>query len=59
MLFNGVITLALGGMIWQQFPLSDTWAVGTLFGIKLVFGGLALFQVGRGVRGAAKEAQSA
>jgi uncharacterized membrane protein HdeD (DUF308 family) len=59
MLFNGIITLALGGMIWQQFPLSGTWAVGTLFGIKLVFGGLALFQVGRGVRGAAKEAQSA
>jgi len=59
MLFNGIITLALGVMIWRQFPVSGAWAVGTLFGIKMVFGGLALFQVGRGVGGAAQKAQAA
>jgi len=59
MLFNGIITLALGAMIWRQFPVSGAWAVGTLFGIKMVFGGLALFQIGRGVSGAAQEAQAA
>ena len=58
MLFNGIITLALGVMIWRQFPVSGAWAVGTLFGIKMVFGGLALFQIGRGVSGVAQEAQA-
>ena len=58
MLFNGIITLALGVMIWRQFPVSGAWAIGTLFGIKMVFGGLALFQIGRGVSGAAQEAQA-
>jgi uncharacterized membrane protein HdeD (DUF308 family) len=58
MLFNGIITLALGVMIWRQFPVSGAWAIGTLFGIKMVFGGLALFQIGRGVSGAAQDAQA-
>jgi uncharacterized membrane protein HdeD (DUF308 family) len=58
MLFNGIITLALGVMIWRQFPVSGAWAVGTLFGIKMVFGGLALFRIGRGVRDAAQDAQA-
>ena len=57
MLFNAIITFALGVMIWRQFPVSGTWAVGTLFGIKMVFGGLALFQIGRGVKGVVQEAQ--
>jgi uncharacterized membrane protein HdeD (DUF308 family) len=58
MLFNGIITLALGVMIWRQFPVSGAWAVGTLFGIKMVFGGLALFRIGRGVSDAAQDAQA-
>jgi uncharacterized membrane protein HdeD (DUF308 family) len=56
MLFNGIVTLLLGVMIWRQFPLSGAWAVGVLFGIKLVLGGWSLIFIGRGVRGAAKEA---
>ena len=56
MLFNGIVTLLLGIMIWRQFPLSGAWAVGTLFGIKLMMSGLSLIFIGRSVRGAAKEA---
>lgn len=59
MLFNAIITLVLGVMIWRQFPMSGVWAVGTLFGVKMIFSGWALFLIGRGVRGAAKEAQAA
>jgi uncharacterized membrane protein HdeD (DUF308 family) len=56
MLFNGIVTLLLGIMIWRQFPLSGAWAVGTLFGIKLMMSGLSLLFIGRSVRSAAKEA---
>ena len=56
MLFNGIVTLLLGVIIWRQFPLSGAWAVGVLFGIKLVLGGWFLIFIGRGVRGAAVEA---
>ena len=56
MLFSGIITVLLGIMIWRQFPVSGAWAVGVLFGVRLIVSGLALILVGRGVRGAAKEA---
>ncbi len=56
MLFNGIVTLLLGVMIWRQFPLSGAWAVGVLFGIKLVLGGWSLIFIGRAVRIAAEDA---
>jgi uncharacterized membrane protein HdeD (DUF308 family) len=54
MLFNGIVTLLLGIMIWRQFPLSGAWAVGILFGVKLMLSGWSLIFIGRSVRGAAK-----
>jgi uncharacterized membrane protein HdeD (DUF308 family) len=56
MLATGIVTLLLGLMIWRQFPVSGAWAVGLLFGIKLVMSGWWLILVGRGVRQAAAEA---
>jgi uncharacterized membrane protein HdeD (DUF308 family) len=56
MLFTGIVTLLLGIMIWRQFPLSGAWAVGMLFGIKLILSGWSLIFIGRSVRGAAKVA---
>ncbi|MGB8329188.1 MAG: DUF308 domain-containing protein [Polyangiales bacterium] len=41
-LLSGVVALALGIMIWRQFPVSGIWAVGTLAGIHLIFGGTAV-----------------
>jgi uncharacterized membrane protein HdeD (DUF308 family) len=29
-------------MLWRQFPVSGVWAVGTLFGIKMLFSGWTL-----------------
>ena len=47
MLFNGLVTLVLGLIIWRQFPLSGVWAVGILFGLKLMMGGWWLVVLGR------------
>ena len=49
-LTNGIITLLLGIMLWRQFPLSGVWAVGVLFGIKMIFSGWALVFIGRAVK---------
>ena len=59
MLFNGIVTLLLGVLIWRQFPLSGVWAVGTLFGIKLLFSGISLIFIGRAVRSAVQSSQAA
>ena len=57
-LFSGVVALALGIMIWRQFPVSGMWAVGTLAGIHMIFGGSSVFSVCNATRSAAKEAQA-
>lgn len=57
MLVSAIVTLLLGIMIWRQFPFSGGWAVGVLFGVKLIFSGFTLIFIGRGVRGVAKDAE--
>ena len=58
-LFNGIVTLVLGILLWRQFPLSGAWAIGILFGIKMVFSGWALIFIGRGVKKLASESPAA
>jgi uncharacterized membrane protein HdeD (DUF308 family) len=58
-LFNGIVTLLLGIMLWRQFPLSGAWAIGVLFGIKMIFSGWAFVFIGRSVKKMAKETQTA
>lgn len=55
-LFSGIVSLALGVMIWRQFPVSGVWAVGTLAGIQMVFGGSSVASLCVAARGAAKDA---
>lgn len=57
-LFSGVVALALGIMIWRQFPVSGVWAVGTLAGIHMIFGGSSIASVCGAARSAAKEARA-
>ena len=57
-LFNGIVTLLLGIMLWRQFPLSGAWAVGVLFGIKMIFSGWAFVFIGRNVKKLAAEIQT-
>jgi len=49
-LVNGIITLILGIMIWQQMPFSGLWVIGTFLGIDLIFNGWSYFLLGLDVR---------
>ena len=49
-LANGIVTLILGILLWRQFPLSGAWAIGVLFGIKMMFSGLALILITKGAK---------
>jgi uncharacterized membrane protein HdeD (DUF308 family) len=40
-LFDGVITIILGLMIWLTWPASTAWAIGTLVGISMLFSGIS------------------
>jgi len=42
LLASGVLSLILGFLIWNQWPVSGMWAIGVLVGINLVGSGLAL-----------------
>ncbi len=37
--FGGVLNLALGIMIWLQWPISGFWAIGLFVGIDMLFSG--------------------
>jgi uncharacterized membrane protein HdeD (DUF308 family) len=58
-LFNGVVTLLLGIMLWRQYPLSGAWAIGILFGIKMIFSGWAFVFIGRSVKKMAADSTTA
>ncbi|HVI08116.1 MAG TPA: DUF308 domain-containing protein [Candidatus Binatia bacterium] len=57
-LFDGIVTLLLGLMIYMQWPSSSVWAIGTLVGISLVFSGVRVVMVSLAVRGVAKAVSS-
>ena len=50
LLVNGIITLALGGLIWFHWPSSTVWAIGTLVGVNLLITGITRLMFGLGVR---------
>jgi len=58
-LFSGVVTLVLGIMLWRQYPLSGAWAIGVLFGIKMIFSGWAFVFIGRSVKKMAADTNTA
>lgn len=45
LLFNGVLALLIGVMIVAQWPLSGAWAIGLLYGINMLFAGIAILAV--------------
>ena len=45
-LFNGIITLILGLLIWNQWPLSAVWAIGILLGIRILMAGMTMLFFG-------------
>jgi len=40
-LFDAMITLLLGILIWARWPFSSVWAIGTLIGVSLIFSGIS------------------
>ena len=58
MLIGGLISIALGVMIWRQWPVSGAWAVGTLFGIHMLLAGWAQVAIGSAARAVAGELEA-
>lgn len=40
-LFDAIVTIILGIMIFMSWPVSSVWAVGTLIGISILFSGIS------------------
>lgn len=55
LLFGGLVSFALGLLIWRQFPLSGAWAIGILVGVRLVMSGWTLIMIGSLVKRAASQ----
>ena len=55
-LFDGIITILLGLLIWRHWPFNGDWVVGTLFGISIFVSGITRLMVSLAVRGIAKQA---
>lgn len=46
LLFDGIVTLALGGLIWARWPSAAIWAIGLLVGVDLLFSGASMLMLG-------------
>jgi uncharacterized membrane protein HdeD (DUF308 family) len=49
-LFDGIITLMLGLLIYLQWPSSSAWAIGTLVGVSMIISGVTRLMVSVAVR---------
>jgi len=49
-LFNGLVGLLLGMMIWLHWPSSSVWAIGILLGVNLLTTGITRLMVGLAAR---------
>jgi uncharacterized membrane protein HdeD (DUF308 family) len=45
-LFDGIITLVLGLLVWRQWPSSSLWVIGTLVGISMIMTGTTRLMLG-------------
>lgn len=50
LIFDGVVTVILGVLLFTGFPFSGPFAVGVLLGIKLLFSGITMLSVGSAVK---------
>lgn len=55
LLFGAITSIALGGLMFTQFPVAGAMALGFLLGFKLLFSGLTLLMLALTVRKATKE----
>ena len=57
LLFSGIVSLVLSFMLWNQWPLAGTWAVGVLVGVQLIFSGMTMITLGSAVKRIGEEIQ--
>lgn len=50
LLLSGIITLVLGLLVWNQWPLSGLWVIGLFLGIDMLFYGWWLVSLAMSVR---------
>lgn len=50
LLFNGIVAVLLGVMIWRQWPVSGAWAIGILVGVHILMTGWSMVILGTGAR---------
>lgn len=55
-LFDGIITILLGILIWAHWPFNSDWVVGTLFGISIFVSGITRLMMSLAVRRMAAQA---
>ncbi|MEX0655277.1 MAG: HdeD family acid-resistance protein [Phycisphaeraceae bacterium] len=46
LLLNGVVSLLLGILIWQRWPIFGLWAIGLYIGIEVMLNGVSLIAMG-------------
>ena len=49
-LFDGIVTLLLGLLVWKQWPSSSLWVIGTLVGISMIMTGTTRLMLGMAAR---------
>lgn len=57
-LFDGIVTLLLGLLIYMQWPSSSAWAIGTLVGISMIMSGVARVMLSMALRNASGPVQT-
>ncbi|MGA8139711.1 MAG: HdeD family acid-resistance protein [Desulfobaccales bacterium] len=50
-LFNGIVSLLLGILLWAQWPWTGLWAIGMFIGVELIFSGWASVMLALVARG--------
>lgn len=50
MLFDGLVTILLAGLIWVHWPSSSVWAIGTIVGISLLISGIKWLMISMATR---------
>jgi uncharacterized membrane protein HdeD (DUF308 family) len=49
-LFDGIVTLILGILVWRHWPSSSRWVIGTLVGISMILTGITRLMTGAAIR---------
>ena len=55
-LFDAIVTILLGGLIWAHWPVNSEWVAGTLVGISFIASGVSRLMLSLAVRNLATRA---